>query len=65
MTRLLAAVLILAGLALVIPQIFTPWPDQRMVAAGITLALIGGLLLTDSQPRASAENRRTDGNRRG
>ncbi len=46
MTRL-GALLIFAGLAFAVPQIFVVLPDQRIFIAGLVVALIGGLLITD------------------
>ncbi len=48
MTRL-GAILIIAGLALALPQVFVVAPDQRIFMAGLAVAFIGGLLICDEE----------------
>jgi len=47
MTRFLGAMLIITGLALAMPQVFVALPDQRVFLAGLVVAFIGALILTD------------------
>lgn len=56
MTRLVGVLLVIAGFALALPQLFTPMPAQVLVAAGIVLATIGGVLLIEGAP----DNRQED-----
>ena len=43
----IGGLLVLAGLAVALPEIFTPRPVPGVVACGLVLAIFGGLLIAD------------------
>lgn len=54
----MGTILITLGVLLALPQVVVPIPYQPFVALGLALAVAGGLLICEHEPRDAADERR-------
>lgn len=59
--RVIGVALIVLGALLVLPQIVVDFPEQRLVVAGLILAIVGGIGVADNpRPTGGPHGYRSD-----